>query len=124
MVSTAASAVRLKSSCSSTKMPSVVDHVVQHGDQRADAELPFEAEPDVDHDGDHGGEHGADAALHQLVADLGPDRFGAAQLVLAADRVLDQLDRDLLAPFGALLRRHVDLGGVGRAARQLALLRW
>ena len=60
--------------------------------------------------------------MHQLLADLGADRFGAAQLVLVADRVLDQLDRHLLAPFGALVGRHVDLGGVDRAARQLALL--
>ena len=98
------------------------DHVVQQRDQGADAELPFEAEPDIDRDGGHRGQHGQDAAVHQLVADLGADRFGAAQLVVAADRVLDQLDRHLLAPFGALLGRHVDLGGVGRAARQLALL--
>ncbi len=94
---------------------------MQHGDQRAEAELPFEAEPHIDRDRRHCDQHGDDAAMHQLLADLRPDRFGAAQVVLGADCVLDQLDRHLLAPFGALLGRHVDLGGVGRPARQLAL---
>ena len=60
--------------------------------------------------------------LHQLAANFRTDRFGAAQLVLAADRVLDQLDRDLLAPFGALVQAHLDLGSVGIATRQLSFL--
>jgi hypothetical protein len=81
---------------------------VQQRDQGADAELPFEAEPDVDGDGGQGGDDGDDAAVHQLGADLGADRFGAAQVVFVADRILDQLDRHLLAPFGALVGRHVD----------------
>jgi len=98
------------------------DHVVQECDQGADAELPFEAEPHIDRDGGQGGEHGDHTAMHQLRADLGTDRFGAAQLVFVADRILDQLDRHLLAPFGALVGRHVDARGVGVAARQLTLL--
>ncbi len=103
MVSSAASARQAEVEPQQHEQADGAQHVVQQRDQGADAELPFEAEPDVDGDGGQGRHHGEDAAAHQLLADLGADRFGAAQLVVAADRVLDQLDRHLLAPFGALL---------------------
>jgi hypothetical protein len=91
--------------------------IVQHGDQGGDAELPLEAEPNIDCDRRQGGEDGHHAAVHQFAADLGADRFGAAQLVFVADRVLYQLDRHLLAPLRTLVRRHVYVGDVGGAAR-------
>src|SRR3546814_7396458 len=80
-------------SLSQRKEPDGRHHVVQQRDQGLHSELPLEAEPDVDGDAEHG-EQGGERAVHlQLVADLRPHVFLAADFRPFAKRRRDGLDR-------------------------------
>src|SRR5210317_1180186 len=75
---------------------------------RSDGKLPLKPEPDIDHDGQKRTNNRQNAFFGEFSTNRWPDKFGSADVIIAAKRVANKLDCGDLRLFVTILALNSD----------------